>query len=176
MQENLPSSSLNVGNGKYLVGQQMVAGADQLKFGSDNAGSLSSTVNARSLGGPIGGPAQTMQAKNNKLADDYAKRFQRMQDRIDSQIKANMVVPDAVKVDKRKLPKGLMPSNKEAENIENLEKKLQEEIDKKNAGLMQGDLDLIPAKDPNQNKDTYSYTRSKRAVEFRIKEQLDQNL
>ena len=90
-----------------------------------------------------------------------------MQDRIDEQIKANAVVPDAVKVEKRKQPK--VEFNKEQETIENLEKKLQDEINAKNAGIGQ-DLDLVPAKDPNQNKDTYSYVRSKRAVEFRIKE------
>jgi len=45
-----------------------------------------------------------------------------MQDRIDEQIKANAVVPDAVKVEKRKQPK--VEFNKEQETIENLEKKL----------------------------------------------------
>ena len=60
-----------------------------------------------------------MQAKNSKLADDYKWRFQRMQDRIDEQIKANSFVPDAVKVEKRKEPK--LEFNKGQETLENLE-------------------------------------------------------
>ena len=114
-----------------------------------------------------------MQSKNAQLVDEYAQRFERMQRRIDAQIKTNVLVPDAVKVEKRKpLVTFEAPESRE---IKDLEASLQAQIDEKNKGITK-DLDLVPTKDPNANKETYSYHRSKRAVEFRIKEGFDANV
>ena len=95
-------AGLKIGSGipggptKLLLGQKM---------GGEGIPAFQSTVNAKSLGGAVGGPAQTMQGKNNQLAADYAKRFTRMQERIDHQIKTNDFVPMAVKVEKKRAPK-----------------------------------------------------------------------
>ena len=51
---------------------------------------------------------------------------------------------------------------------------MKEEYAAKNRGP--DELDLVPAKDENTSKDTYSYMRSKRAVGFRIKEGFEQNI
>ncbi len=104
-----------------------------------------SSVNALSLGG-IGNPGQTMQSKNAKLVDEYLKRFERMQHRIDAQIHQNVMVPDAVKVEKRKPL--VTFEDKEAKELGDLEQRLQAEIDEKNKGIAK-DLDVIPTKDPD---------------------------
>jgi hypothetical protein len=55
-----------------------------------------------------------------------------------------------------------------------LEKRIEEENRKKNEAMGMKDLDLVPEKETPSN--TYSYMRSKRAIEFRLKDGFDQNV
>ena len=52
------------------------------------------SVNALALSGP----GHTMQGKNAKLAGEYAKRHERMQNRLSSEINKQVFVKDGVKV------------------------------------------------------------------------------
>ena len=61
------------------------------------------------------------------LATDYAKRLQRMQDRLDKEINKNVVVTNAVKVPKKTLPK--VQETKE----EKVMRELNESLKKKDA-------------------------------------------
>ena len=99
----------------------------------------------------------------NTLATDYAEKLKRMQERLDREISKNVVVPDGVKVPRKTGPK-----------IEDTaEEKLLKEINAKNKASNEGiDLDLIPEKEEEKPVDKYSYTRSQRAVEMRVTDNL----
>jgi hypothetical protein len=59
--------------------------------------------------------------------------------------------------------------------VAELEKKLTEDIRKQNEAMgIKSDLDLIP--DKENKADTYSYLRSQRAVEMRLKDGFDQGV
>lgn len=65
--------------------------------------------------------------------------------------------------------------NQEVDPVAELEKKIEEENRKKNKAMgITSDLDLLPEKEAPSN--TYSYARSKRAVEFRLKDGFDQGV
>lgn len=77
-----------------------------------------------------------------------------------------MFVKDAVKVPIRE------KNNEKKDPIAELEKKLTEDIRKQNeANGIKSDLDLLPHKE--NPVDTYSYHRSQRAVEMRLKDGFD---
>ena len=121
-----------------------------------------SSINALALSGT----GHTMQQSNAKLAGEYAKRHERMQNRLSQEISKQVFVKDAVKVPIRER------NDEKKDPVAELEKKLTEDIRKQNESLgIKSDLDLIPDKDKNVN--TYSYIRSQRAVEMRLKDNFD---
>jgi hypothetical protein len=89
-----------------------------------------------------------------------------MQDRLNKEINKNNVVKDGVKVPK-----------KEFKRVLTIEEKVTAEIEEKNKTANSGiDLDLFPEQDTKPKSDVYSYERSKRAVEFRVLDKLDEDL
>jgi hypothetical protein len=107
------------------------------------------SVNALALSGP----GHTMQGKNAKLAGEYAKRHERMQNRLNSEIGKQVFVKNGVKVPIREK----VDENKDP--VAELEKKLEEDIRKQNEAMgIKSDLDLIPNKE--KSHDVYSYHRS----------------
>jgi hypothetical protein len=91
-----------------------------------------------------------------------------MQKRLDAEIQKQVFVKDGVKVPIIEKP----DNNKDPVAL--LEKKLTEDIKKQNEALgIKSDLDLVPDKEKNT---TYSYIRSQRAVELRVKDGFDQGV
>ena len=76
------------------------------------------------------------------------------------------MVKDGVKVPKKIVKRELTIEEKVAAEIEEKNKTT-------NAGI---DLDLFPEQDKQPKVDVYSYERSKRAVEFRVLDKLDEDL
>ena len=65
--------------------------------------------------------------------------------------------------------------NETQDSVAALEKRIEEENRKKNEAVgIKDELDFLPEKEAPTN--TYSYMRSKRAVEFRMKDNFDQNV
>jgi len=85
---------------------------------------------------------------------------------LDKEIHKNNVVKDGVKVPKKIVERKLTIEEKVAAEIEEKNKST-------NAGI---DLDLFPEQDKNPKVDVYSYERSKRAVEFRVIDKMDEDL
>lgn len=85
---------------------------------------------------------------------------------MDKEIHKNNVVKDGVKVPKKIVERKLTIEEKVAAEIEEKNKST-------NAGI---DLDLFPEQDKNPKVDVYSYERSKRAVEFRVIDKMDEDL
>ena len=76
------------------------------------------------------------------------------------------MVKDGVKVPKKIIQKKLT-----------IEEKVALEIEEKNKATNAGiDLDLFPEQDKKPPVDVYSYERSKRAVEFRVLDKMDEDL
>lgn len=67
---------------------------------------LQQTVNADSMG-PTDPKNTYQQANKRQLSQDYAEKYRRMRNRIDSELKKNTVVVDAVKVPQPPPPKGV---------------------------------------------------------------------
>lgn len=85
------------------------------------------------------------------------------------------MVKDGVKVNKRREPKDLFAKNP----LQDLEQQIEQDLKKKNATIdgKQDDLDLIPGKEHDDGpKDTFSYIRSKEAVQLKIRGDFDQDL
>jgi hypothetical protein len=76
------------------------------------------------------------------------------------------MVKDGVKVPKKEIKRELTIEEKVAAEIEEKNKST-------NAGI---DLDFFPEQDKQPKVDVYSYERSKRAVEFRVLDKLDEDL